>query len=130
MNSYLKFWKNAFNYKGRTNIKDFWIPQLFHILLIFIFLIMDYFTNGNKLFVLFNVIIIVYLIIILVPTIFMMIRRYRDVGIPIYYLFILLIGSIILTGFPDNTKMHYVGRLVHLINLWILIKPTKKLSNK
>ncbi len=90
---------------------------------------MDYFNKGNKLFVLFNTVIIIYIAIVLVPTIFMMIRRYRDVGIPIYYLFILLIGSIILMVFP-NTKLHYVGKLVHLINLWILTKPTKKSVNK
>lgn len=129
MNAYIKFWKNIFNYKGRTNIKNFFIPHLFNIgLLILIFLLFN--IRENVVIAHMIEIILGFIIISLVPEISLMVRRYRDSGTPVYYFLIILIVMLIGNTLLKDVKIiSYVGKLAHLFNLYFLFKPTKKADN-
>ncbi|WP_157944950.1 DUF805 domain-containing protein [Apilactobacillus micheneri] len=132
MNAYFKFWKNIFNYKDKTNIKDFFIPQIINIGLIILFMLLANMVNNinNIIILTFVKLIIGFIIISLIPEISLMVRRYRDSGTPVYYfliiLVLMLIGNILL---KDVKIISYVGKIAHLFNLYFLFKSTKKADN-
>lgn len=129
MNAYIKFWKNTFNYKGRTNIKNFWIPQGFNIGLLILFMLLVM-IGKNIIILTIAKVMIGFIIISLIPEISLMVRRYRDSGTPVYYfliiLVLMLIGNILL---KDVKIISYVGKIAHLFNLYFLFKSTKKADN-
>lgn len=128
MNAYLRFWKNIFNYKDRTNLSAFLIPQALNIGLIILFMLLA--SMGENVVILtISKIIIGFIIITLIPEISLMVRRYRDSGTSLYYFLVIVIFMMFSIIFQDIKWFSYLGKLAHLVNLYFLFKPSKKDDN-
>lgn len=85
MNWYLKAFKNYFNFTGRSRRKEFWLFILFHYLFIFLitflvfFLTRDLYESDETNYV-YVVIICTYLLLTLIPSIAITVRRLHDSG--------------------------------------------------
>ena len=133
-NYFLDYWKNAFNFKGKTKRKDFWITQ---VILFFLFIYLTILISNlavvneciaqDKYFGLWmncdksvfntfwylqkiNNLLLPYSIIFLIPSISLQIRRLRDAAKnPLWFLicFVPFIGGIVLLIFylsPSRKK--------------------------
>ncbi len=75
MHTYLLFWKRYFNFTGYSEIKEFWIPFLVHVVLTIVFLGSGQMTALK-----------IFLAVIFIPTMSVSIRRLRDAGNPLIYI--------------------------------------------
>ena len=91
---YKEFWARAFDFKGQSSLREYWLPVGFHIgLLIFAlayYLIVQ--PKGGSALPFW--IVMVYLLIALVPFIALTIRRLRDTGLSgLWALLLLFVGA-------------------------------------
>lgn len=117
MNTYITFWKRAFDFKGRTSRKDFWITYGINIIVSFLisFLLVGAFNYGSDA-LLYGVEIFASLfsIVILVPSLSILIRRLHDTNRSGWWYFIALVpvvGGIVLLVFtllPGVEPNNYV----------------------
>ena len=80
---YGQFWIRAFDYSGRSDVMDFWVPTIFNSLLLFLilpFLGSLTFLQQAQTAQLFG---LVLGIIFLIPTLSLETRRLRDAGLPL-----------------------------------------------
>lgn len=80
---YGQFWTRAFDYSGRSDVMDFWVPTIFNSLLLFLilpFLAPFTFLQQAQTAQLFG---LVLGIIVLIPTLALETRRLRDAGLPL-----------------------------------------------
>lgn len=96
--SYILFWKNAFNFKGRTRRSDFWNAYVINIAVSFL---MSFFnlTDSEPVQMVTAIICIIYFVISLIPNLSMTIRRLHDVGKDTYYFllsFLPIVGQLII----------------------------------
>lgn len=80
---YGQFWTRAFDYSGRSDVMDFWVPTIFNSLLLFLilpFLAPITFLQQAQTAQLFGLILG---IIVLIPTLALETRRLRDAGLPL-----------------------------------------------
>ena len=154
MKNYTDFWKRSFDFKGESSVIDFKFPFNFHLLLAFFILPIIHMLLGGKLWTL-EVIQIgkillpikfsswsLYLyILILVPTLALTIRRYRNLNevsekgiIFVLFPFIYFVGLIMLIivgqGFPSKFIINIILTLLLIIPFIWLIKEWIKLSFK
>ncbi len=89
--AYKSFWTRAFDFKGVTNRRDYWLAYLAYSIILFFLLILSevaYFFNAFLLF---------YVICAVIPNLSIQIRRVRDIGKGwpwIFINFIPIIGGI------------------------------------
>ena len=97
--SFIDAWKNAFNFKGLTSRKDYWSFQLISFIVGFLINLLLYFSAGWRYndvtlsllsYPIYYSAILYFLGSVLVQ-ISMSIRRLRDIGKPLIYIFINLI---------------------------------------
>ncbi|MGZ9848359.1 DUF805 domain-containing protein [Macrococcus psychrotolerans] len=154
MNSYLSFWKRAFDFKGKSSVNDFKIPFNFHLLLAFIIFPFVHSFVGGKLWTIQDIKIgnlmipikisswVLYLYVITyIPTLALTMRRYHDlneekemglffVTFPLIYIigtFMLLIAG---QGLPDTLMVSIIIVMLLILPLIWFIAEWFKLSFK
>lgn len=94
MDSYIKMWKNYFNFQDRTTRKDYWMSVLINFLIgIVLGFFSGLFTNFpiiGKLNIM-DLISYIYFILILIPELAQSVRRMHDVNKSGWYLLMSLI---------------------------------------
>lgn len=78
---YGQFWTRAFDYSGRSDTTDFWVPTIFNFLLLYLllpFLAPLIFLQQAQIAPLFGMVLG---IIVLIPTLSLETRRLRDAGL-------------------------------------------------
>ncbi len=110
--SYIIFWRNAFNFKGRTRRSDYWNTCVINFVVYFIMSFLNL-TDDEPVQMVTALIFIIYFFISLIPNISMTIRRLHDVGKDTYYFFIFFLPI--------------VGKIIILVNL---LKDSVKETNR
>lgn len=80
---YGQFWTRAFDYSGRSDRTDFWVPMIFNFLFLFLllpFLAPIIFLQPAQTVQLFGLILG---LVFLIPTLSLETRRLRDAGLPL-----------------------------------------------
>ena len=94
MDSYIKMWKNYFNFQDRTTRKDYWMSVLINFLIALVLgFLSGLFTNFpiiGKLNIM-DLISYIYFILILIPGLAQSVRRMHDVNKSGWYLLMSLI---------------------------------------
>ena len=101
--SYIRFWRHAFDYKGRASRQDFWVPTLIHFVLyillsaILSLLLGDLSRTGV-------IVLSVFKWVLFIPQLTLMARRYHDVDKSLAFPLILFIFFLFLdiNDFIDN----------------------------
>lgn len=94
MESYIKMWKNYFNFKDRTTRKDYWMSVLVNFL---ISIVLGFLTGliagfqGAGKFNIMNLVSYIYFLLILIPGLAQSVRRMHDVNKSGWYLLMSLI---------------------------------------
>lgn len=140
-NSYIAYWKNYFNFKGRSTIKEFWAPIFINMLIYFVLFILmrgAFSVNSRSIIgIIFGISLLLFIIANIVPSYAILFRRFRDAGRrwqTCLISIILVISCSILTDFvSQNTPLAFIFLIVILVLeiylLWITLTPTK-LHNK
>jgi uncharacterized membrane protein YhaH (DUF805 family) len=95
MNWYLKVFENFANFTGRARRKEYWMFTLFHILIL-LALILTFAATESSIFM---IIYYIYILIALVPTLAVAVRRLHDIGKSGWFyllVFIPLVGPILM----------------------------------
>ncbi|TPR13146.1 DUF805 domain-containing protein [Apilactobacillus timberlakei] len=137
--SYSLFFKNYFHLSGKSSRSEYWFAVLMNFIIrliisILIFTIYSVFTGASDLILsLFFAIIglVIYELIILIPSINLIIRRYRDAGIsPVWFIvtnfvpFVMEIFASIMENVPYYLNIIILVLLI--IDFIIKIMPSKK----
>ncbi len=104
---YLDLWKRIFDYKGKSSLKEFWIPFVIHcalFILAFFFMISSIIASAGtgadlKFLRVAGWIVIVYLILSWIPFISLTVRRLHDAGKSGWWYFLIFafgVGAVIL----------------------------------
>lgn len=86
LHSFGLFWKNIFNFSGRTTRRDYWLATLGLyigcVIMVVIFLLVSMFFGENDviLTLLFALVMFIYLLAASIATISMQVRRFHDIG--------------------------------------------------
>jgi uncharacterized membrane protein YhaH (DUF805 family) len=106
MHWYLEAVKKYVEFDGRARRKEYWMFQLFNILVVFALIIigaiMESAVPGRMNPNIFSVLVIVYFLAMLIPSLAVMVRRLHDTGKSGWWFFILFIpafGELILLFF-------------------------------
>ncbi|MCY1567351.1 DUF805 domain-containing protein [Staphylococcus pettenkoferi] len=105
--SYIRFWRHAFDYKGRASRQDFWVPTLIHFVLyillsaILSLILGDLSRTGV-------IVLSVFKWVLFIPQLTLMARRYHDVDKSLTFPLILFIFFLFLdiNDFIDNLFYH------------------------
>lgn len=98
-NSYILFWKNAFNFKGRTRRSDYWHAYAINNIAIPFIMWFLNFTGNDTVQMVTAIIYYIHTIITLIPYLSITIRRLHDVGKDTYYFlifFLPVVGQVII----------------------------------
>lgn len=114
--SWLLLWKNIFNYKGQTTLKEYWLSLVANVIAMYIFVIPYALLLANFA-VNIYVCVISYLTIIYLPVLSIYFRRANDVGwrisTTIYLAIVIPVFSGIIVGIlPANTITNKFGSLI------------------
>lgn len=110
--SYILFWQNAFDFKGRTRRNDFWNVIIINWV-IQIFLLFFNMTNNDSVKLFTAIFLIIYQILCIIPQFALLVRRLHDVGKSTIFAFISLIPI--------------AGQIIVLINL---LKDSQREANE
>ncbi|MGN0437232.1 MAG: DUF805 domain-containing protein [Lachnospiraceae bacterium] len=84
MKAYLNMWERAFDFKGRTNRKDFWIAygiNLGIMIVLFLFLMIATYSDAMTAIIIFPTCLsFIYSIMTIIPLLSLQIRRLHDTG--------------------------------------------------
>lgn len=137
--SYALFFKNYFHLSGKSSRAEYWFTVLINfivrlIISILIFTIYSVFTGASDLiFSLFFVImgLVIYELIIIIPSINLVIRRYRDAGIsPSWFIITNFVPFVmgVFTSVMENVPyyLNIIILILLVIDFIIKIMPSKK----
>ena len=87
--------KNYVNFSGRARRKEYWMFNLFNIIACFVVMLLDSFLELN------NILILIYVLAILLPSYAVTVRRLHDTGKSGWWLLLMFVpfGNIILLIF-------------------------------
>ena len=87
--------KNYVNFSGRARRKEYWMFNLFNIIACFVVMLLDSFFELN------NILILIYVLAILLPSYAVTVRRLHDTGKSGWWLLLMFVpfGNIILLIF-------------------------------
>ena len=87
--------KNYANFSGRARRKEYWMFNLFNIIACFVVMLLDSFLELN------NILILIYVLAILLPSYAVTVRRLHDTGKSGWWLLLMFVpfGNIILLIF-------------------------------
>lgn len=87
MKEYFLMWQNAFNFQGRSRRREYWIPCLINVIIGLVFTILIYATQSYV----FKALKYLYIILGIIPSISLSVRRLHDLGKSGWFWFISLI---------------------------------------
>ncbi len=117
------FFKHYFNFKGLANRKDFNLYILCYLIIIpllIIVFISVLFKSSSYIAIYLFILLLMYGIIIFIPTLAILIRRIRDLQIKFWFLLFLFI-PIVCFGFISNKILVYIFSISILYFLSVLI---------
>ncbi|MDE5977821.1 MAG: DUF805 domain-containing protein [Turicibacter sp.] len=128
LGAYVLFFKNYFNFKGRSTRKDYWLVQACHFFIYFI-LIIGLFQTGIH--PLFTLLLVVYTLFIIIPQMSLTIRRFRDAGLSGKWFILLLAMTMIITFLPESFELpkflKWLDAGLNFIQFYILVLPSKQI---
>ena len=92
MTEFVTMWKNYVNFSDRTTVRGYWMAYLIHFIIVVV--LSAIFMGALNV----PIIVSLYGLAAFLPTLGMMIRRFRDAGVAwtnVFWLFLPLIGLII-----------------------------------
>lgn len=113
MKEYLKSWKRAFDFSGRSRRREFWLPYLINIVIV---MVLDFLgaastaKNPRGSVSIFFIILAIYALAYLIPTLALIVRRLHDMGKSGWWYFISLIplvGTILLIIYLSTDSVSY-----------------------
>lgn len=149
MKEYILFWKNYFNFKGETTRKEYWIPQLINGVILAVIILCggstifkvlnevflgsgEIYVNETEYKMTMNILYIVstVLFIIVIPSISISIRRFRDAGVNWYWYLILAFALSVFTEITglSNQFVSLVSAIFLIVQLVILVMPSNLLK--
>ena len=84
MQEYIAMWKNYFNFGGKSNVRDFWMAILFHLIASFVVSLVAGLLKMGLLTGL-------YALAVMIPCLALQVRRLRDAGKGWGWIFITLV---------------------------------------
>ena len=106
---YISFWKNSFNFGGRTRRIDFWESTLVNLipltLLGFFGYIAEKSNQTNPLATALAAILVLFFFASLIPTISIQVRRLRDSGKSPFWIFLIIINMIPFLGLISSIAL-------------------------
>lgn len=106
--SYILFWKNAFDFKSRTRRRDYWSVAIINWVIMVLCVLFNY--VGSDFIKQFTMIfLIIFRVLTFIPVVAIMVRRLHDVGKSGYYALVSLIpivGQIILIVYMIQDSQH------------------------
>ena len=112
---YIDFWKRAFDYKGTSDRREFWLPVGFHIALIVLAVLLWLVGKDRDTLHWLNVpfwIFLVFLFLTLLPFVAVTVRRLRDTGMSGLWAFLLLFvgaGTFVVLALCAGSSGFYPG---------------------
>lgn len=91
MQEYIEMWKNYFNFGGKSNVREFWMAILFHVIASFVVGLVASILKMGLLTGLYS-------LAVIIPVLALQVRRLRDAGKGWGWIFITLVplvGAII-----------------------------------
>lgn len=86
MNEYIAFWKNGFNFNGRTTRRGFWMAMLFNFIFTLILFVFAELIGANR-----EYVESVVSLVLAIPTLAISVRRLRDINKPWPYVLLMFI---------------------------------------
>ncbi len=107
---YISFWKNSFNFGGRTCRIDFWQSTLANLFLLALLggvfgYIAEKSNQTDPLTTTFGAIFVLYIFASLIPSISMQVRRLRDSGKSPLWIFLIIINMIPFLGIISSIAL-------------------------
>ena len=113
MKEYLESWKRAFDFSGRSRRREFWLPYLINIVIVMVLDFLAIVTtarNPRGSVSIFFIILAIYALAYLIPTLALTVRRLHDMGKSGWWYFISLIpfvGTILLIIYLCTDSVSY-----------------------
>jgi uncharacterized membrane protein YhaH (DUF805 family) len=95
MNYYLNAWSNFANFSGRARRSEYWFFALFNFIFYILFLVLSGLLNSY-------ILVVIYYIAIIIPSLAVAVRRMHDVGKSGWYILIPIYSLILL--FTEGTR--------------------------
>lgn len=138
MSAYKKFWRDAFDFKGNATRKDYWIPALINVAIILCASLIGFSFYGSKaetIMTSFMIGISIFMIILFIPNLSILIRRFHDTGrnmfIPILYMGMSFAFGGMSFAFPNETFqliINIISLVVQIYMLAITLLPTRRVE--
>lgn len=120
---YAEFWTRAFDYSGRSDTTDFWVPFVFNIVLVFILSTLGALAFGNA--IISHPQLVQWIgagigLVFLIPTLALETRRLRDSGLPLA-----LLGLEVARFVGALLGFGYLNLALTIMILIAMTRPTK-----
>ncbi|MDO1604748.1 DUF805 domain-containing protein [Lactobacillus sp. YT155] len=129
MKEYGMFWKNYVNFTGKSTRKEFWIPMLFNIVVIFMLVVSlrlsESSIDSTELIGTMALIYGVFLIALFIPSLAVTVRRFRDAGFGWYWVIIFIVINRFTEVFAEYTIFTVIGLACWIIEIIMLCQPSK-----
>lgn len=134
--AYKLLFTNYINFSGKSSRAEYWWVQLINFIIEIILFILSVivFTSiikdasGILIGLIIGYLLVsIYGLVILIPSIALAVRRYRDAGVSPWWLLVIAISSFMLLIMSDLSNIFYIiGMIISMIGLVITILPSKK----
>ena len=140
MKYYINYWKKAFNFEDNATRKEYWIPTLINLAIYFILFmisIITYGSSGEAPMSTFLVILLIFAIINIIPSLSILIRRFHDTGrsmlMPLLYILITALCGGISAGLAGTHFERIPSMITFIFEIYIFIitlLPTNRLPKE
>ncbi|TPR19491.1 DUF805 domain-containing protein [Apilactobacillus timberlakei] len=134
--AYKLLFTNYINFGGKSSRAEYWwvylVNLIIGILLFILSVAVFMFINKDGYGILMGIIVgylltSIYSLIILIPSIALSVRRYRDVGISPWWFLVIVVASFIFLIMSNLANIFYImGIIISMVGLVITILPSKK----
>ncbi|TPR13147.1 DUF805 domain-containing protein [Apilactobacillus timberlakei] len=134
--AYKLLFTNYTNFGGKSSRAEYWwvylVNLIIGILLFILSVAVFMFINKDGYGILMGIIVgylltSIYSLIILIPSIALSVRRYRDVGISPWWFLVIVVASFIFLIMSNLANIFYImGIIISMVGLVITILPSKK----
>lgn len=140
MKYYIDYWKKAFNFEDNATRKEYWVPTLINLAIYFILFmisIITYGSSGEAPMSTFLVILLIFAIINIIPSLSILIRRFHDTGrtmlMPLLYILVTALCGGISAGLAGNHFERIPSTITFIFEIYIFIitlLPTNRLPKE
>lgn len=140
MKYYFDYWMKAFDFEDDATRKEYWVPTLINLAIYFILFmisIITYGSSGEAPMSTFLVILLIFVIINIIPSLSILIRRFHDTGrtmlMPLLYILVTAFCSGISAGLVGTHFEKIPSTITFIFEIYIFIitlLPTNRLSKE